>query len=213
MGYFTCSMGKLVGEPSCSSNDESRRTEVVTKIASTMEVKLDVPASTSIETVRQFFQKSIADALDISDGRVTKLEVHEIGRNDPGRRLRSIRTVRYEVSYEITPASSEDMVVDALLKLVTAMTTQSTTTSQLFWRSLSAKVTKVHEVLLTLPARAFEDEIPIVGQVPQSSAESSGTTVGVTTTVLTCVAILCAVSVAALCLRNLFVLRKRFSES
>jgi len=215
VGYFTCSWGELVGKPSCLANSENRVVEVVTKIASTMEVEIDVSSSVGIEQVSIIFKKSIAEALKVSTEQVTSLEVREIA-GSSGRRLRSLqitRTMRFEISYEIVLASSED--VDALLVIANAMTTPSTATSQVFWQSLSAQFPKVHKVLLKIPVRKFEDEIAIANQstsVGQVTPVSSGMT-PVTASIWACATFLCVVPVVIVVLRILFLMRKRLMES
>lgn len=191
---------------------------MVTKIASTMEVEMDVAASTGVEKVRQFFKKSIAEALEVSTEQVTSLKVREIVGNS-GRRLRSLQTVRkvrFEISYEILLATPGD--VDTLLDTANAMTTPSTVTSKVFWQSLAARVAKVHKVLLKIPARKFEDEIAMAGQITsagqgtQDLAESSGMN-PVTAAILSCLTFMCVVCVVITCLRTLFVMWKRLTES
>lgn len=194
---------------------------MVTKIASTMEVEVDVIASAGVEKVSEFFKKSIVEALQIPVEQVTKLEVREIN-GAYGRRLRSLqmlRTVRFEISYELTLSTSGNPgEVDALLKIANAMTTPSSATSQLFWQSLSAQVPKVHKVLLKIPARTFEDEITITGpvttggQLTQELAESSGMT-PVVAAILSCVTFMCVMCVLMVCLHTMFVMWKRWTES
>lgn len=183
----------------------------MTKIASTLEVEIDVLVGIGFEEVIEFFKKSIVVALEVSAEQVARFEVREMGQGNSGRRLRSIRMVRYEISYEIIAASSRD--ADALLEMAKAMTTPSTTLSQVFWQALSAQVPKVHKVLLKLPVRMFLDEIAIVGQVAQDPAESPEWTSTTTVAILTCVIFLCVVCVVMVCLRTLYVIRKRFTES
>lgn len=215
VGHFTCSWGKFVGASSCwekfvAPNGERRRVEVVTKIASTLEVEIDVLVGTSAEMVSEFFKKSLVVALEVSTEQVTRLEVREIGQGNSGRRLRSVQTVRYEISYEIIAVSSRD--ADALLEMAKAMTTPSTTLSQVFWQALSAQFQKVHKVLLKLPVRKFLDEIAIVGQDTQDPAESPEWT-STTVAMLTCVIFLCVVCVVMGCLRTLVGMWKRVAES
>lgn len=215
VGYFTCSLGELVGKPSCPPKSESRTVEVVTKLASTIEVEIDVSSGVGIEQVSKITKKSIATALQVSIEQITSFEVREIG-GSSGRRLRSLQimqTRRFEISYEIVLASSKD--VDALLVIANAMTTPSTATFQVIWQFLSTQFPRVHKVLLKIPVRKFEDEIAIANQaliVGHVTPVSSGMT-PVTVSIWACVTFMCVVPVVMVVLRILFLMRKRLTES
>jgi hypothetical protein len=204
----------------CHAIDESRAVEVVAKIASTVEVEVDVEPNTGVEQVRQFFKKSLSEALGVSTEQVTSLEVHELVHKS-GRHLRggqTVRTRRFEISYEIRAATVAD--VDALLESANAMTTPSTSTSQAFWQSLSAQpqIRKVHQVLLKIQARKFHDEVAITsqvasaGQATQDVPEQFGMDTKAAA-ILLCMTILCVVSMVMVLLRTSFLMWKRFTES
>merc|ERR1719453_2945867 len=83
VGFFTCSRGVLIGQSSCLLKAHGKEVQLVTKIAATMEIEIDVKASMGFEMVRDFLKKSIANTLGVSTEQVSKFDMLEIGQRKP----------------------------------------------------------------------------------------------------------------------------------
>lgn len=130
----------------------------VTKITGTMEVEIDVVGTFSQEELEEMFKRALAEALDISIEHVVKLTVSESKQGTGLRRLQSIQTKRYEVSYEVTPPKFMD--VDVLVERANRIATTSSVESEVFRQVLKSTdgVAKVGQIALKVPAHKFMDE-------------------------------------------------------
>jgi len=99
----------------------------VTKVAGTMEVQIDVQGNLTQEAVENMFRRAISKALSISIERVVKLTASEMQQGSRLRRLQSVQTKWYEVSYEVSLPSSTDLelVVAKLNRIAKAGTAES----------------------------------------------------------------------------------------
>jgi len=109
VGYFTCFQERFFGESVCVAVGQNVKVQVVTKVAGSMEVELDLPANTTQQEVEDMFKKAIVESLGISLNDVVKLVVVAVEPgSDSERRLQASESKQYLVSYEVLPPSSLD---------------------------------------------------------------------------------------------------------
>lgn len=172
---LTCSTGEIVGESLCSSRSRAAVVSKVTKVASTMEVDINVQAGILQFALEAIFKRGIADTLDIPIENVAKLTVDELVSGSGPRRLQEIATNQYEVSYEVIATGSMDP--DDLVSKANRITTPGTAESRMFQQLLTTQdgVAQVRQVVAKILARKFQDEIAIIapptsGQQDQDEA-------------------------------------------
>lgn len=147
----------------------------VTKVASTMEVDINVQAGILQFALEAIFKRGIADTLDIPIENVAKLTVDELVSGSGPRRLQEIATNQYEVSYEVIATGSMDP--DDLVSKANRITTPGTAESRMFQQLLTTQdgVAQMRQVVAKILARKFQDEIAIIapptsGQQDQDEA-------------------------------------------
>merc|ERR1712176_166811 len=148
---------KFNGNSFCVARSEVVSVELVTKVAATMEIDLDIDAEIPEEEVVDMFKRAIANSLGISIDDVVKLIIEVL--EGPGlRRLQSAESKRYAVSYEVvTPKSLDPEVVVAK---VNSITEAGSVEAQTFRQVLTETpgVGEVRQVVPKLAAFAFEDQ-------------------------------------------------------
>jgi len=176
-----------------ASTTEATTTQV--KVAGTMEVEMDVQDDVTQELLEETFKKGIANVLNISVEHVVKLIVSEIGQNSGSRRLQSVRTKKYEVSYEVIPPSSMDP--QALTNKASRITDASTSESQVFRQILLSQdgVSQISQVVPKIAAYIFEEEIPTI--VPGTEPESSGMSAGIVVLIILLVILFVMLAIAS----------------
>jgi len=198
IGYFTCLAEAFVGQAICLAPSQNEVVEVVTKVAGTMEVGIDVPTDTTEEAVKDMFKTAIANALGISIEDVAKLVVVES--THASRRLQSTDTKKYGVSYEVVvPDSMDPNVVAAKANNISEPTSAE---SQVFQQVLvEVYGAQVSQIELKKPARTFEDEV-IATKVPSPEQDlgeepSDSSATGVVMLIISLV-LVCFLSIVAL---------------
>jgi hypothetical protein len=133
---------------------------VVTKVAATMVVELDVLYATTQEVLQESFKKAIADVLGIPVENVVRLALTELVQHAGTRRLQVMQTKKkYEVSYEvIVPTSTEAHVI---VNKANAIAQSSTLESETFQQALMSQdgVAQIHNVVLKASAYAFDETL------------------------------------------------------
>jgi len=148
---------------------------VVTKVAGTIKVVIEIQDNMTQEVLETMFKKGIAQALSVSIEDVVKLTVSEVGQ---GRRLLSNQAKQYEVSYEIIAPTSMD--ADLLVEKANRITEANSTESQAFRQVLIAQdgVSKVLDVTVLIAAYKFEEQITTTAS-SKSKEPQSGMSGGV----------------------------------
>jgi len=148
----------VVGESVCVTSLQSALVSVVTKVAGTMEVELDLEAEPVQEELLRMFQSGIASALSIPIAHMAKLVVSK-ALQDQGRRLRVNETIWYDVVFEVIVPDSMD--ADVVVAKANNITRPDTAEAQVFQTVLTGKfgVSQVRQILPKIPAFKFEDEI------------------------------------------------------
>jgi len=179
---------------------------VVTKVAGTIKVVLEIQDNVTQEVLESMFKQGIADALVVSIEDVVKLTVSEVG---PGRRLLSNQAKQYEVSYEVLPPKSID--ADLLVAKAKRITEANTAESQVFRQVLLAQdaVSKVVDVSVKIEAHKFEEQITTTAS-SKSGEPQSGMSTGVI------ILIICSIGLLIFCViaAGMYMrLRKRLAKA
>merc|ERR1711959_626828 len=124
----------------------------VVKVQGTMEVEIDVQSIFTQEVAEEMFKGGIANALEVPTENVVKLSVSEIGQGPGLRRLQSIQTKRYEVSFGIILASTMD--ADVVVEKANRIAVPGTAESLIFRQVLTATngVVQVRQIAMKVPA-------------------------------------------------------------
>jgi len=105
-------------------------TTIVTTVAGTLEVEVDVRGMISQELLVDMFKRGIASAIEVPVEFVVKLEMIEIAQGSRLRRLQSVHTKRYDIAYEVVVPS--DMDVDVVLAKANRIAVPDASESHLF---------------------------------------------------------------------------------
>jgi hypothetical protein len=170
--------------------------KVVTKIAGTMEVGIDVPVDATEKAVKDMFKAAIAAALGIAIEDVVKLVVVE-AQGSGSRRLQSIEAKKYEVSYEAVVPDSMDPNV--LASKADGISEPSSAESQVFRQVLAADYgAQVSQIELQKRARPFQDEVIAIkdpspeqglGEEPSDSSATGVVLLIISLTLLCCLSV------------------------
>jgi hypothetical protein len=196
VGYFTCSAEEFVGQVVCLAPSQNQVVKVVTKIAGTMEVGIDVPVDATEEAVKDMFKAAIAAALGIAIEDVVKLVVVE-AQGSGSRRLQSIEAKKYGISYEAVVPDSMDPNV--LASKADGLSEPSSAESQVFRQVLAADYgAQVSQIELQKIARPFEDEVIAIkdpspdqglGEEPSDSSATGVVLLIISLTLLCCLSV------------------------
>lgn len=117
------------------------------------------------------FRRGIANALNISIDHVVKLTASEIQQGSRLRRLQSLQTKRYEVSYEVSLPSSTDL--DVLVAKLNRIAKSGTMESQVFRQVLTDTegVAKVGQIVSKIAAHTVDDKIATTSPVDDGKDE------------------------------------------
>jgi hypothetical protein len=129
-----------------------------TIIAGTLEVEIDVDKDKlTLQAVETMFREAMATALDLSVDHVKELLVSEIERGQ-GRRLQSIQTQWYRVSYKVLVPNTMDpnVIVDKANRIAVTGSDESQAFRQ-FLASVDG-VVNVGQIISKIPATVFDNE-------------------------------------------------------
>jgi len=173
----------------------------VTTVAGTIEVQIEVQGNLTQEDLENMFRRGIANALNISIDQVVKLTASEMQQGSRLRRLQSIQTKRYEVSYEVSLPSSTG--IDVLVAKLNRIAESDTMESQVFRQVLTDTdgVAKVGQIVSKIAAHAVDDKIATTFPVDDGKDEGRSWIAVVIGSV--------AIAVAAGCVGTGFVMLKR----
>merc|ERR1712086_1231969 len=140
----------------------------VTKVAGTMEVQIDVQGNLTQEAVENMFRKAIANALNISIEHVVKLTASEIQQGSRLRRLQSVQTKRFEVSYEVSLPNSTDL--ELVVAKLNRIAKTGSAESQVFRQVLADMegVARVGQIVVKIAAYDMDDKISTTSPVPRA---------------------------------------------
>lgn len=108
--------------------------------------------------LEDMFKKAIAIALRVPIENVVELQVTEVQKGAGLRRLQSLRTKVYEVSYEVLPP--ETMDPDIVAEKANHITAADSAESDVFKQSLKSTsgVEKIGEITSKIPAYKYQDQ-------------------------------------------------------
>lgn len=132
------------------------------------------------EATEHMFRSGIASALNISIERVVKLIASEVQQGSRLRRLRSVQTKLFEVSYEVSFPSSTDLEV--FVTKLNSIAKAGSVESQVFRQVLADTegVANVGVIVLKIAAYNMGDRItttPSVTRVDEAKEENSLTAI------------------------------------
>merc|ERR1719160_202499 len=130
------------------------------KIAGVLEVEIDVEYKLEQEVVEDMFKRALAASLDVPLINVLKTTATLLGTSPALRRLQSLNTTRYEVSYEVMVPSYMD--VDAVIEKANRIAEPGSAESNLFRQVLTDTdgVAQVRQIVAKVPAGKVEITTP-----------------------------------------------------
>merc|ERR1712072_1063514 len=169
-----------MGDSSSTVSSESTETISTTsslaldgdvKIAGVLEVEIDVEYKLEQEVVEDMFKRALAASLDVPLINVLKTTATQLGTSPALRRLQSLNTTRYEVSYEVMVPSYMD--VDAVIEKANRIAEPGSAESNLFRQVLTETdgVAQVRQIVAKVPAGKVEITTPS----PEAEEERSWT--------------------------------------
>lgn len=143
---------------STTSTTTNTAVAIVTKIAGTMEVEIVLQGTLEQEAVEAMFKKAIAGALGISMENVVELQVTQVQKGAGLRRLESLQTHVYEVTYEVLLPESMDP--DTLAEKANRIAAPDSAESFMFKQALKSTsgVEEIGLIVSKVPAYKFQDQ-------------------------------------------------------
>jgi len=179
-----------------------------TTVAGVLEVDVDVRGEISKEVVEDMFKRAIAAAVGVPVASVVKLQALEITPESGNlRRLQTVQTKRYQVTYAVLVKTS---IVDTVLEKTNRIAMPDTAESQLFRDTLTATdgVEEVRKIVAkTVPYKVDADVSTLAPNTPQNEDKDKNSWKPI---VIGAVAILLGVS----CLvTSAFLLKKKMTST
>jgi hypothetical protein len=158
VGFFTCSLGVVVGDSVCVE-ESKRAVSTVTKIAGTMQISMTVPGNVSKEALKELFREGLAHVWQLQVNDVVKVDVDGLTRTDSSLRSQEFRRKQYEVAFEVLPSNSS--MSEILLQQASAIFVPESHEAQIFRQFFESHqhVNEVDEILVKIPVRIFQDEV------------------------------------------------------